>query len=217
MLQHAAGDQLAYAGRLTGGPGPAEDPFAPTGVLAGSPAELLEPALAAAAEAFAGVEPGTAEVAVPLPPFTLDAETAVAAAALDAAVHAWDIAVATGQVSPLTPALAAALSPAARALAEPLRGFAYAPALLPAPIRTPIRQVRCSPSWGAAPTGRRPPRDVRVAGAGPGGAGRSLPGPGRAGSPFGRTGRIGGTRCIGARTAGRDRCVASRSRIRRQE
>ncbi|MFZ3500087.1 TIGR03086 family metal-binding protein [Streptomyces sp. 5.8] len=132
VLQHAAGDQLAYAGRLTGGPGPAEDPFAPTGVLAGSPAELLEPALAAA-EAFAGVEPGTAEVAVPLPPFTLDAETAVAAAALDAAVHAWDIAVATGQASPLTPALAAALSPAARALAEPLRGFAYAPALLPAP------------------------------------------------------------------------------------
>ncbi|MFD6886889.1 TIGR03086 family metal-binding protein [Streptomyces sp. NPDC059957] len=133
VLQHAAGDQLAYAGRLTGGPGPAEDPFAPTGALAGSPEELLEPALAAAAEAFAGVEPGTAEVAVPLPPFTLDAETAVAAAALDAAVHAWDIAVATGQVSPLTPALATALSPAARALAEPLRGFAYGPALLPAP------------------------------------------------------------------------------------
>lgn len=133
VLQHAAGDQLAYAGRLTGGPGPAEDPFAPTGTLAGSPAELLEPALAAGAEAFAGVLPGTAEVAVPLPPFTLPAETAVAAAALDAAVHAWDLAVATGQASPLTPALAAALSPAARLLAEPLRGFAYAPALAPAP------------------------------------------------------------------------------------
>ncbi|MCY0932665.1 TIGR03086 family metal-binding protein [Streptomyces sp. H34-S4] len=133
VLQHAAGDQLAYAGRLTGGPGPAEDPFAPTGALAVSPAELLEPALAAAAEAFSGVEPGAAEVAVPLPPFTLPAETAVAAAALDAAVHAWDIAVATGQDSPLTPALAAALRPAAQALAEPLRGFAYAPELSPAP------------------------------------------------------------------------------------
>ncbi|MGW6710320.1 TIGR03086 family metal-binding protein [Streptomyces sp. NPDC054956] len=133
VLQHAAGDQLAYASRLTGGPGPAEDPFAPTGILAGTPAELLEPALEAAAEAFAGVEPGTAEVAVPLPPFTLPAETAVGAAALDAAVHAWDIAVATGRQSPLTPALAAALRPAAEALAEPLRGFAYAPALTPAP------------------------------------------------------------------------------------
>ncbi|MCJ0871256.1 maleylpyruvate isomerase N-terminal domain-containing protein [Streptomyces sp. AP-93] len=73
VLQHAAGDQLAYPGRLTGGPGPAEDPFAPTGTLAAGPAELLEPALAAA------------------------------------------------------------LSPAARALAEPLRGFAYGPAFVPAP------------------------------------------------------------------------------------
>lgn len=133
VLQHAAGDQLAYAGRLTGGPGPAEDPFAPTGALAGSPAEVLEPALDAAAAAFAGVAPGTPEVAVPLPPFSLPAETAVAAAALDAAVHAWDIAVATGQASPLEPALAAALRPAAQALAEPLRGFAYAPARTPAP------------------------------------------------------------------------------------
>ncbi|AWZ11649.1 TIGR03086 family metal-binding protein [Streptomyces sp. ICC1] len=133
VLQHAAGDQLAYAARLTGGPGPAEDPFAPTGALSAAPAELLEPALAAAAEAFAGVAPGTAEVAVPLPPFTAPAETAVGAAALDAAVHAWDIAVATGQDSPLTPALAAALRPSAEVLAEPLRGFAYAPALASAP------------------------------------------------------------------------------------
>lgn len=133
VLQHAAGDQLAYAARLTGGPGPSEDPFAPSGILAGTPAELLEPALEAAAEAFAGVEPGAAEVAVPLPPFTVPAETAVGAAALDAAVHAWDIAVATGQASPLTPALAAALRPAAEVLVEPLRGFAYGPALTPAP------------------------------------------------------------------------------------
>ncbi|WP_329379797.1 hypothetical protein OG625_13655 [Streptomyces sp. NBC_01351] len=89
---------------------------------------LLEPALAAAAEAFAGVAPGTAEVAVPLPPFTVSAETAVGAAALDATVHAWDIAVATGLPSPLPAALAEALRPAAEALAEPLRGFAYGPA-----------------------------------------------------------------------------------------
>lgn len=133
VLQHAAGDQLAYAARLTGGPGPSEDPFAPTGILPGTPAELLEPALEAAAEAFAGVEPGAAGVAVPLPPFAVPAEIAVGAAALDAAVHAWDVAVATGQASPLTPALAASLRPAAEALAEPLRGFAYGPALTPAP------------------------------------------------------------------------------------
>ncbi|MFD7559162.1 TIGR03086 family metal-binding protein [Streptomyces sp. NPDC059835] len=133
VLRHAAGDQLAYASRLTGGPGPDEDPFAPSGAPIGAPAGLLEPALDAAAEAFAGVVPGTAEVAVPLPPFTVSAEIAVGAAALDAAVHAWDIAVATGQPSPLPAELARALRPAAEALAEPLRGFAYGPALSDAP------------------------------------------------------------------------------------
>lgn len=129
VLQHAAGDQLAYAARLTGGAGPSEDPFAPSAALGGAAAALLEPALRAAAEAFSGVAPGTVEVAVPLPPFTLPAETAVGAAALDAAVHAWDIAVATGQASPLSPALAAALRPTAEAIVEPLRGFAFGPAL----------------------------------------------------------------------------------------
>ncbi|MFE2147702.1 TIGR03086 family metal-binding protein [Streptomyces sp. NPDC059456] len=133
VLRHAAGDQLAYAARLTGGPGPAEDPFAPSAAPVGAPAQLLAPALAAAAEAFAAVAPGTAEVPVPLPPFTVTAESAVGAAALDAAVHAWDVAVATGRPSPLTPALAAALRPAAEVFAEPLRGFAYAPALVPGP------------------------------------------------------------------------------------
>ncbi|MGZ9933087.1 TIGR03086 family metal-binding protein [Streptomyces sp. NC-S4] len=133
VLQHAAGDQLAYAARLTGGSGPAEDPFAPSGTLAGTPAGLLEPALAAAAEAFAGVAPGDAEVAVPLPPFSVPAATAVGAAALDAAVHAWDIAVATGRPPGLTDELAAALRPAADVLTDPLRGFAYGPALTLAP------------------------------------------------------------------------------------
>ncbi|MCC0096241.1 MULTISPECIES: TIGR03086 family metal-binding protein [Streptomyces] len=160
VLQHAAGDQLGYAARLTGGLGPAEDPFAPSGVLAAAPAQLLAPALDAAAEAFAGVAPGTAEVAVPLPPFTVPAEIAVGAAALDAAVHAWDIAVATGLPSPLTPALAAALRPAAEALAEPLRGFAYGPALLPAPdaaadpVAALLAYLGRRPDW-APPDARR--------------------------------------------------------------
>src|SRR2546430_9704094 len=39
---------------------------------------------------------------------------AAAAAALDAAIHAWDIAMGTGQASPLTPGLARALTPVAR-------------------------------------------------------------------------------------------------------
>ena len=59
---------------------------------------------------------------------------AAAAAALDAAIHAWDIAVATGQGSPLTPELARALTPVAQSIVEPLRQYgAYAQALEPAP------------------------------------------------------------------------------------
>ena len=132
VLQHAAGDQFAYASALTDGPKPTEDPFAPSGELGGTPAQVLEPALAATVAAFGAVESPDTEVAVPLPPFKLPAGVAVAAAALDAAVHAWDIAVATGQLSPLTPGLALALRPAADALVEPLRGFAFAPAIEPA-------------------------------------------------------------------------------------
>jgi uncharacterized protein (TIGR03086 family) len=132
VLQHAAGDQLAYASKLTGGPGPTYDPFAPPATLDTNAAELLEPALISAEKAFAGVDPADAQVAVPLPPFTLPAELAVGAAALDAAVHAWDIAVGTGQPTPLTPSLALALRPVADVLAEPGRGFAYGPAVAPA-------------------------------------------------------------------------------------
>ena len=49
VLQHAAGDQLAWAGAIGVGTGPAENPFMPSGVLKGSVDELIEPALATAA------------------------------------------------------------------------------------------------------------------------------------------------------------------------
>jgi uncharacterized protein (TIGR03086 family) len=132
VLQHAAGDQLAYAAKLTVGPGPAHDPFTPSGDLEGSPSNLLESALTTSAAAFSTVDPDDVAVPVPLPPFTLPAALAVQAAALDAAIHAWDIALATGQPSPLTTALARALRPVADALADPLRGFAYDAAIAPA-------------------------------------------------------------------------------------
>ncbi|MCX5214260.1 TIGR03086 family metal-binding protein [Kitasatospora sp. NBC_00240] len=132
VLQHVAADQLAYAARLTGGPGPDHDPFDLSGIIEGSPAELLEAALAASAAAFAAVDPADDQVPVPLPPYTLPAARAVAAAALDAAVHAWDIAVATGRPSPLTPALAKALRPVTDDVVEPLRGYVYASPIEPA-------------------------------------------------------------------------------------
>ena len=129
VLQHAAGDQLGYAAFLGHGQGPDFDPFAPSGSLRTSVAELVEPALEAAAEAFAGVAPDATDVPVPLPQGPLPAAVAAGACALDAAVHAWDIAVATGQPSPLDDDLAAELKQVAVQIVEPLRGFAYAPAL----------------------------------------------------------------------------------------
>ena len=129
VLQHAAGDQQAYAAMLGEGDFPAYDPFSPTGTLEASALELLDPPLTASRRAFSRVAADDPPVAVPLPQARLAAPVAVGAAALDAAVHAWDIAVATGQPSPMDAALAAQLYAVAVEIVEPLRGFAYAAAL----------------------------------------------------------------------------------------
>ena len=149
VVRHAAGDQLGYAAAITGSGGPTEDPFAPS---ADRPARsTVDAALAAAAAAFATVEPGTPEVPCPLPLGPLPAETVVAAAALDAAVHAWDVAVATGQPSPLPAELAERLMPVAELIAGPLRAFAFAPALTPEPgddaVARLLRFLGRRPEW----------------------------------------------------------------------
>jgi len=153
VLQHAAGDQLGYAAAITGTGGPDYNPFAPSGTMTGSPAEFLEPTLAAATAAFTTVPVDAPSVPTPLPQGALPAPVAAGAAALDAAVHAWDIAKASGQPSPLTPELAEQLLPVARQLAEPLRGFAYAPALEPAAdddaVATLLRYLGRNPLWTA--------------------------------------------------------------------
>jgi uncharacterized protein (TIGR03086 family) len=127
VLQHAAGDQLGYAAFLGEGAGPAEDPFAPSGKLEDEPLAVAEAAVRTAAAAWSRTAPDQDEVPVPLPPNKMPAALGVSACALDAAVHAWDIAVATGQPSPLTLELAAELLGAARQFVEPLRAFAFAP------------------------------------------------------------------------------------------
>jgi uncharacterized protein (TIGR03086 family) len=133
VLQHAAGDQLAWSAALGVGSGPAENPFAPSGHLDGSAADLLTPALAAARTAWAGIGHDQPAVPTPLPQGELPAEVAAAACALDAAVHAWDIAAALGQPGFLSDELAAQLLPA-RTIIEPLRQYgAYAAALAPQP------------------------------------------------------------------------------------
>lgn len=125
VLQHAVGDQLGFASFITGGPRPTEDPFAPSGTLSGSPRELAEAAMKAASEAWATVAEDAQDVPVPLPPFKVPAPVGAGACALDAAVHAWDIAMATGQPSPLTPALSRELLVVAKQIVEGPRAYGY--------------------------------------------------------------------------------------------
>ena len=130
VLQHAAGDQLAYASRITGGPGPVENPFEPSGRLDQDVADLIEHALVPTADAWRTVAEDDQDVPTPLPQGNMSARVAVGACALDAAVHAWDVAMATGQRSPLTDSLAGELLPMAQSIVEPLRAYGvYAAAI----------------------------------------------------------------------------------------
>ena len=129
VLQHAALDQQAWGAALAGTSGPGENPFAPSGQLAAEPPAYVDHALDASAAAWTVIGSAGA-VPTPLPQGEMAPGDAAAAAALDAAIHAWDIAMATGQGSPLTPELARALLPVARNIVEPLRAYgAYAQAL----------------------------------------------------------------------------------------
>jgi uncharacterized protein (TIGR03086 family) len=154
VLQHAAGDQLAWAACLGVGSGPSENPFAPSGRLEGSAEDLISPAIEAAEAAWARIT-GDEAVPTPLPQGPLPAPTAAAACALDAAVHAWDLAMALDLRSPLTADLAAQLLPAARAVVEPLRQYgAYATALDPRPGEDSaaelLRYLGRDPQWSAS-------------------------------------------------------------------
>ena len=154
VLQHAAGDQLGFASMITGEAGPSDDPFAPSGVLDGTPVELLEPALEAASRAWSGVPADAPSAPTPLPQGALAPAVGSGACALDAAVHAWDIAVATAQPSPLSADLARALLPVAQQIVEPLRAYgAYAPALDAEPgdddVAHLLRYLGRRPDWSA--------------------------------------------------------------------
>jgi uncharacterized protein (TIGR03086 family) len=152
VLQHAVGDQLAWAAAIGAGTGPSENPFAPSGRLEESVGDLLDPALAAARAAWAGISADDLAIPTPLPQGALAAPAAAAACALDAAVHAWDIAVALGRPGLLADQLAGQLLPTARAIVEPLRQFgAYAPALPPQAdddsTATLLRFLGRDPGW----------------------------------------------------------------------
>ncbi|MFG1680022.1 TIGR03086 family metal-binding protein [Nonomuraea sp. NPDC049269] len=154
VLQHAAGDQVGFAAFLTGEPGPAENPFEPSGELTEDPLAYVEAALERSARAWAGVDKNAEEVPVPVPPNKMAPALGAGACALDAAVHAWDIALATGQPSPLTPELAGELLPVARSIVEPLRQWGAYAAVVPAEpgddeVAELLRYLGRNPAWTA--------------------------------------------------------------------
>ncbi|MFF7356762.1 MULTISPECIES: TIGR03086 family metal-binding protein [Streptomyces] len=128
VLNHARIDQHAYALTLVADR-PGEDPFQPDDALHGDPVAELDKVLDAVADGYAQLPADSERVPTPLGPLSLP--LAAGAGALDAAVHAWDIAVATGQDRPLAPELAAGLRPAAGHLVPRLRTYGvFAPALV---------------------------------------------------------------------------------------
>jgi uncharacterized protein (TIGR03086 family) len=154
VLQHAALDQEVWAAVVSGVQPSGEDPFAPSGQLGEEPLAYAEAALAGSAPAWAAVSGDGGPVATPLPAGPMPPADAAAAAALDAAIHAWDIAVATGQASPLSPGLARALTPVAKGIVEPLRQYGvYAAALEPEAGADDAAVLLCylgrSPGWTA--------------------------------------------------------------------
>lgn len=122
-VRHAALDQIAFAAAQGKAPQPAENPFEPSPEPIADALAYLDAALDTAAAAWTDVDPAAAGVPTPVPPGAMTGRDAALAAALDAAVHAWDVAVATGQPSPLSEETAAALQPLAEAIVEPLRAF----------------------------------------------------------------------------------------------
>ncbi|MBL1076054.1 TIGR03086 family protein [Nocardia sp. 2] len=139
VIQHAAGDQLAYAAALGIGNGPSYNPFEPSGALDGTAAELVRVAVDETATAWATVSDDTETVPTPLPHGELPTPVAAVMCALDAAAHAWDIAIATGQPSPLTEELSGHLLTAATGLIEPLRQYGvFADIIKPEASATPV-------------------------------------------------------------------------------
>ena len=154
VLQHAALDQGAWAAVISGTQPSGENPFAPSGELGAEPLAYAEAALDASAPAWAAVSADGGPVPTPLPSGPMPPADAAGAAALDAAIHAWDIAVATGPGSPLTPELARALTPVAKSIVEPLRQYGvYAAALEPSAGADDAAALLCylgrSPAWAA--------------------------------------------------------------------
>ncbi|WP_333770811.1 TIGR03086 family metal-binding protein [Streptomyces sp. IBSBF 2435] len=120
VLNHARLAQDAYTAVIAEAGGVSLEPvFAPEDALPPQHTDVLGDSLDGLRATLADLPAGLAEVPTPMGP--MPPSQAACCAAFDAAVHAWDIAVATGQRLPLEDDLADGLRPAARFLVGPLR------------------------------------------------------------------------------------------------
>ncbi|WP_433893801.1 TIGR03086 family metal-binding protein [Streptomyces sp. CA-111067] len=106
VYNHARLDQLALTMNITEVP-PSSDPFEPEPAVPADPVGELEAVLKQAAAAW---ESGRELESVATPMGPMPASAGAAVAALDAGLHAWDIARGTGQELPLGDELAAGIS-----------------------------------------------------------------------------------------------------------
>ncbi|MET7606182.1 TIGR03086 family metal-binding protein [Streptomyces avermitilis] len=140
VLNHARLDQQAYGAAVTGDGWPESDSFKPADALSGDARTELDAVLRRVADVYAALPADAEQVPTPLGPLPLP--LAAAAAAMDAGVHAWDIAVATGLDMPLDEEMADGIWAAAERLADHLRD-AYG-------VFAPVREVSEGPSRAEA-------------------------------------------------------------------
>lgn len=151
VLNHARLDQFALVMQITD-VGPLHDPFSPDDTVSADPLAELDDALLVATAAW---ESGRQAEFVPTPMGPMPASVGTAAAALDAALHAWDIAAATGQDLPLTDELAEGLRDIADRLVDFVRDSfgKYGPAVeVPADASPAAKLLAFSgrnPAWTA--------------------------------------------------------------------
>lgn len=153
VLEHAALDQYAWTGAVTLGRVTTDegDPFAPLGTPADRVLGLVERAVTAAGEVWSGSDVDGETLPTPLPQGAMDAADAAAACALDAAIHSWDVAIALGRPSPLDDDLAAAITPTAHKIVEPLRQWGAYAAIVEGtpsgPAADLLRYLGRNPTW----------------------------------------------------------------------